>query len=111
MTQSDMFGDKPIKPVRTKKAVDERLKDFQNRYGRHLTARVLVILNHEDDNAEIPKNHAYLPFTEAQKRITAMCGVYGMTRTIADSGLVACGGGKFLYMWVVHENSTTRRKE
>lgn len=111
-TQLDIFGGlRPIPYVTKKPDEDKRLKSFQNSYGKYLTPHVLVLLNGEDDNHPIPKDHAYLAFTEAQQRITVMCNVYGMKRTVADIGLVASGNGKYLYMWTIDDNNNKGRIE
>jgi len=109
--QLDIFGGITPPKYEPKKAVqDTRLKDFQNAYGKYLTPYVLVIKNDGDSSVIIPEKHIYMTHTEAQKRITAMCAIYGMKRTVFEEGLVASGNGKFLY-FIAIEDTNSKRKE
>lgn len=104
MSQKDLFGyESPPKVVRVKKKIDPRLADFKKRYSAYLNGYVVFVLNEKTDNPTVPDNHAFLPFTECQKRIDIMCHSYGMERTVLDEGLVASGNGRYLYMAQVYK--------
>lgn len=104
LIQDDLFGyEAPPKIVREKKIIDPRLADFKKRNGAYLNGYVMFVLNTETINPNVPEHHAYLNFTECEKRVETMCNAYGMIRTVASEGLVASGNGRFLYKVLVHK--------
>jgi len=96
--QLNLFGDEPKRaPKRNKKQVDKQLADFYKHNIKALTPYALVMTFDESAKPIISKDHQLDNFNESEMRIARMCEYWGMVRTFANEGLVASGGGKFLY--------------